>query len=102
MRIPVGVPREVMYIFPNIIMVSKSTLLHVRLPFSWFLLPVYMMALTFAPSIDLKNAALVFVMLHIFLYTASNGFNSYYDRDKESIGGLRNPPPVTSDLLYRN
>ncbi len=79
---------------------STSTLLHVRLPFSWFLLPVYMMALVFAPAIDLKNAVVVFVVLHVFLFTASNGFNSYYDRDTDSIGGLRNPPPVTPDLLW--
>jgi 4-hydroxybenzoate polyprenyltransferase len=81
-------------------MPSRSTLLHVRLPFSWYLLPVYMMALAFAPVIDLKNAVIIFIVMHIFLYTASNGFNSYYDRDTESIGGLRNPPPVTNDLLW--
>jgi 4-hydroxybenzoate polyprenyltransferase len=81
-------------------MISASTLLHVRLPFSWFLLPVYMMALAFSPSIDLKNAVIVFIVLHVFLFTASNGFNSYYDRDIDSIGGLRTPPPVTRDLLW--
>jgi 4-hydroxybenzoate polyprenyltransferase len=81
-------------------MISRSTLLHIRLPFSWFLLPVFMMAFVVAPSIDPLNAAVVFIVLHIFLYTASNGFNSFYDRDEESIGGLRNPPPVTSDLLW--
>jgi 1,4-dihydroxy-2-naphthoate octaprenyltransferase len=39
-------------------------------------------------------------VLHFLLYTASNGFNSYYDRDAESIGALRRPPVVTPDLLW--
>jgi 4-hydroxybenzoate polyprenyltransferase len=81
-------------------MISNSTLLHVRLPFSWFLLPIYMMGLVFAPSVDPKNAIIVFIVLHVFLFTASNGFNSYYDRDEYSIGGLRSPPQVTKDLLW--
>jgi 1,4-dihydroxy-2-naphthoate octaprenyltransferase len=81
-------------------MISKSTLLHVRLPFSWFLMPVYMMSMVIAPSINWLNAIIVFIVMHIFLYTASNGINSYYDRDEESIGGLRTPPPVTNDLLW--
>jgi 4-hydroxybenzoate polyprenyltransferase len=81
-------------------MISTSTLLHVRLPFSWFLLPVYMLGLVFAPPIDPKNAIVVFISLHLFLFTASNGFNSYFDRDVESIGALKNPPPVTRDLLW--
>jgi 4-hydroxybenzoate polyprenyltransferase len=81
-------------------MISVSTLLHIRLPFSWFLLPIYMLGLVFAPTIDAKNALIVFSVLHIFLFTASNGFNSYYDRDEHSIGGLRRPPQVTKDLLW--
>jgi 4-hydroxybenzoate polyprenyltransferase len=81
-------------------MISRSALLHVRLPFSWFLLPVFMLALTIVPDVNWYRAAVVFVVLHFFLYAASNGFNSYYDRDEGSIGGLRNPPPVTRDLLW--
>jgi len=81
-------------------MISRSTLLHIRLPFSWFLLPVYMMALVAVPVVNGHHALIVFIVLHIFLFTASNGFNSFYDRDTESIGGLRVPPPVTPDLLW--
>ena len=35
----------------------------------------------------------------MFLYPSSNGYNSYYDKDEESIGGLKRPPKVTKDLL---
>lgn len=42
----------------------------------------------------------VLIALHLFLYPASNGYNSYFDKDEKSIGGLRNPPPVTKGLYY--
>lgn len=45
-------------------------------------------------------AVLVFISIHLFLYPASNGFNSYYDKDEKAIGGLENPPPVSKELLY--
>jgi 1,4-dihydroxy-2-naphthoate octaprenyltransferase len=34
------------------------------------------------------------------LYPASNGYNSYFDKDEKSIGGLQNPPPVNKGLYY--
>jgi len=34
------------------------------------------------------------------LYPASNGYNSYFDKDEKSIGGLKNPPPVNTSLYY--
>ncbi|MBC8083829.1 MAG: UbiA prenyltransferase family protein [Hymenobacter sp.] len=42
----------------------------------------------------------VFVVLHLLAYPASNGYNSYYDRDEGSIGGLKRPPQVTPELLH--
>jgi 1,4-dihydroxy-2-naphthoate octaprenyltransferase len=43
---------------------------------------------------------LVFIALHFFLYPASNGYNSYFDKDEDSIGGLEKPPPVSKELYY--
>jgi 1,4-dihydroxy-2-naphthoate octaprenyltransferase len=40
------------------------------------------------------------VIVHFFLYPASNGYNSYFDKDERSIGGLKNPPPVKQGLYY--
>jgi len=34
------------------------------------------------------------------LFPASNGYNSYFDKDEKSIGGLKNPPPVNIGLYY--
>ena len=46
------------------------------------------------------RAVSVFVVLHLLAYPASNGYNSYYDRDEGSIGGLRQPPKVSRELLH--
>jgi 4-hydroxybenzoate polyprenyltransferase len=81
-------------------MITRSTLSHLRFPFSFFLLPVYLLALSSAVNIDLSNAFFIFIALHLFLYPAANGFNSYYDRDTQSIGALKHPPAVTPDLLW--
>ena len=78
---------------------TKSTLLHLRIPFSIFLAPVFFFALSQVPSADPLEAILLFVALHVFLYPASNGYNSFYDRDEGAIGGLASPPKIEPDLL---
>ena len=80
-------------------MFKSSTWQHLRIPFSFFLLPVYLFALSVSPQIAIKEAVFVFITLHIFIYPASNGFNSYYDKDEKSIGGVKNPKKVTKELL---
>ena len=79
---------------------TKSTWLHLRIPFSFFLLPVFLFALCSAPEVKWPNAISMFFILHFFLYPASNGYNSYFDKDQDSIGGLKNPPPVSRDLYF--
>lgn len=81
-------------------MISSSSLLHLRIPFSFFLLPVFLFALCVAPDINRQAALSMFVILHFLLYPASNGYNSYFDKDRHSIGGLKNPPKVTGDLYF--
>lgn len=79
---------------------KKSTLLHLRIPFSFFLLPVFLLAGAIASKTDLMSAALCFVSLHFFIYPASNGYNSYFDKDEGSIGGLKEPPSVSLELYW--
>jgi len=81
-------------------MFKKSTWLHLRIPFSYFLLPVYLFALAVSVNINPTRMFIVFVSLHVFLYPASNGFNSYFDKDEGSIGGLKRPPKVSLGLYY--
>src|SRR6187402_1161428 len=81
-------------------MFSRSAWLHLRIPFSFFLMPVYLFALSISPNFGESRLLWSFIIIHLFLYPASNGFNSYFDKDEKSIGGLKNPPPVTKGLYY--
>jgi 1,4-dihydroxy-2-naphthoate octaprenyltransferase len=81
-------------------MLKESTILHLRFPFSLFLMPIFFFALSQSMTLDTTNMILSYVILHLFVYPASNGFNSYYDKDEESIGALEKPPPVSEELLF--
>jgi 1,4-dihydroxy-2-naphthoate octaprenyltransferase len=63
-------------------------------------MPVYVFALGISPNLGESRLLWSFVIIHLFLYPASNGYNSYFDKDEKSIGGLKNPPPVTRGLYY--
>lgn len=78
----------------------RSTLLHLRIPFSYFLLPIFLFAVAVSPNLILHRLTWILVILHLMIYPASNGYNSYFDKDEGSIGGLRNPPPVSSQLYW--
>lgn len=77
----------------------RSVLLHLRLPFSLFLLPIFLFALSQAPAINNQKAILVFFILHLFIYPASNAYNSYFDKDEGSIALLKTPPQVNKSLI---
>ncbi len=77
---------------------DKSTLKHLRLPFSFFLMPVFLFALSQADTVNWQTTIIAFVILHLFIFPSSNGYNSYEDRDETSIGGLKYPPKVTRNL----
>jgi len=81
-------------------MFSRSSWLHLRIPFSFFLLPVFLFSLAVSPNLDFQRILWVLIIVHLLLYPASNGYNSYFDKDENSIGGLRNPPPVRRGLYH--
>lgn len=81
-------------------MITSSSLKHLRIPFSLFLMPVFLFALALTPNHNGGRLLLVFLALHLFLYPSSNGYNSFFDKDEESIGGLKHPPKVTQDLYW--
>src|SRR5437868_593704 len=80
-------------------MFSKNNLLLLRFPFSFLLLPVFLFALVFSKQPDIERTILIFLILHFFIYPASNAYNSYMDRDTESIGTLKNPPEPGARLF---
>jgi 1,4-dihydroxy-2-naphthoate octaprenyltransferase len=79
---------------------DRDTILHLRIPFSFFLLPVFCFGISQASVVHLSDTVIVFVALHLFIYPASNIYNSFMDKDTGSIGGLKNPPAVTMKLYY--
>jgi len=78
----------------------RSTIQLLRFPFSIFLMPVFWFAVSQVVYKSWPKIILVFVILHLLVYPASNGYNSYMDRDETSIGGLKNPARPTKQLFY--
>jgi len=80
-------------------MIHRSTIQLLRFHFSLFLMPVYWFALSQVVRPDPARALLIFFIIHFLIYPSSNGFNSYMDRDTESIGGVKTPLQPTRQLL---
>lgn len=59
-----------------------------------------MLALSQAAVINTGGLLLSFIIIHLMVYPASNGYNSYIDRDESAIGGLERPPLPTKALFY--
>lgn len=78
----------------------RTIWLHLRVPFSFFLLPIFWFALSQSARPDWARAVAVLLIVHLLLYPASNAYNSYFDKDEDSIGGLEKPPPVTTALYW--
>lgn len=80
--------------------IARSTIQLLRFHFSFFLLPVFLFACSQVKNIQLGTMLLVFLILHLLVYPASNGYNSYMDRDTGPIGGIKNPLQPTRQLFY--
>lgn len=79
---------------------SKDVFLHLRFPFSIFLLPIFIFAISQVNKVYFQEAVLIFIVLHLFIYPASNAYNSYMDQDVGSIGGLKTPPHAGLNVYY--
>lgn len=80
-------------------MLQRSTIQLLRFHFSFFLMPVYFFALSQLPKPAWGRAVLIFFVFHLLVYPASNGYNSFMDKDEGSIGGIRNPLQPTRQLF---
>jgi UbiA prenyltransferase family len=78
----------------------RHLLLHLRLPFSVFLMPVFWFALSQTHAQDYTYIYVLFGVLHLLVYPSSNGYNSYMDNDTGSIGGIKNPPIVPKSMFF--
>jgi 4-hydroxybenzoate polyprenyltransferase len=77
-----------------------STWQHLRFPFSIFLAPVFLFAWSENSDATSLRVLSCFLLLHLGLYPASNGINSYYDQDEGPIGGLEKPIRPGLELLW--
>jgi 1,4-dihydroxy-2-naphthoate octaprenyltransferase len=81
---------------------------HLRLHFSLLLMPVFLFALSQVRLHPLDDSdytlyftsILVFIVLHLLVYPASNIYNGFNDKDIGSVGGLKNPPPSNKKMLW--
>lgn len=80
--------------------IKKTTIQLLRIPFSVFLLPVFLFGLSQPLQTNWGNAFLLFFILHLLVYPASNGYNSFIDRDQSPIGGLEHPPLPERELYF--
>lgn len=81
-------------------MINSNHIRLLRLPFSFLLLPVFLFALSETTTASFADVAILFVVLHLFIYPASNAYNSYIDQDDGPIGGLENPPKADKTVFY--
>jgi 1,4-dihydroxy-2-naphthoate polyprenyltransferase len=80
--------------------IERSTIQLLRFHFSFFLMPVFLFALSETATVNTLHSIMVFIILHVLVYPASNGYNSYMDRDEGSIGGIAKPMVPTKQLFW--
>jgi 1,4-dihydroxy-2-naphthoate octaprenyltransferase len=73
---------------------------HLRFPFSWFLLPAFLMGWLMVPDADTERVWQLGLVLHLLVYPSSNAFNSWQDRDEGPIGGMERPPQAPDSLRW--
>ncbi|MBC7450424.1 MAG: prenyltransferase, partial [Cytophagales bacterium] len=84
-----------------LVLFDKDTIKLLRIPFGFFLMPLFLLALSQSMQLfSIWNVVCSFLIIHLLVYPASNGYNSYIDKDEESIGGIEKPPMPTKNLFY--
>ena len=72
----------------------RSIIQHLRFPFSFLLLPVFLMAVVMSfpfSKFNWEDTLLLFTILHLLVYPSSNAYNSLQDKDEGSIGLIKKP-----------
>jgi len=85
---------------------TKTAWQHLRLRFSFLLMPVFLLSvciINIQQISFLSNhfyfVAIAFVVWHLFIYPASNAYNSFQDRDEGSIGDIEIPLKVDNSVF---
>jgi 4-hydroxybenzoate polyprenyltransferase len=77
----------------------RGLLIHLRLHFQLLLAPIFLWGFILVGGRIDARFVVAFVAIHVCLYGGTTAYNSYYDRDEGPVGGLKQPPPVTPELL---
>lgn len=71
--------------------------LHLRLHYQLFILSGgYLLGGLMAEQMDTSQFWYQFLNVHILLFGGATAFNSFWDKDEGPIGGLKNPPKMTT------
>jgi len=71
-----------------------SVFLHLRFLHAYFLMPVYLFALVISPNFTERQLLWSFVIIHLLLYPASNGYNRFFSQYTNAVDALKNPPAL--------
>ncbi len=70
-------------------------ILHLRWHYQLFILSGgYLLGGYLSSSLEWSSFLLQFLNVHLLLFGGATAYNSYWDKDKGPVGGLRNPPPM--------
>lgn len=70
-------------------------ILHLRWHYQLFILSGgFLLGGFLNPDLDFNTFIFQFCNVHLLLFGGATAYNSYWDKDKGPIGGLRNPPPM--------
>jgi len=81
----------------------RSVIQHLRFPFSYLLMPVFLLSYVSVfhfTEINNFHVFLLFIILHLLVYPSSNAYNSVQDRDESSIGLIKEPLPIHKSLEW--
>jgi 4-hydroxybenzoate polyprenyltransferase len=79
--------------------VLLDLVVHLRLPFQLALSSVFLWGVFVASGDFGPRTLLAWAAFTIGLSGGATAFNSFYDRDRGPVGGLKHPPPVSGALL---
>jgi 4-hydroxybenzoate polyprenyltransferase len=81
-------------------MLAHPLLQHLRIAVSFFLLPTFLFALSQCGTVHWQYAAVLFVVLHLFVYPSSHLYNNYHDNDTGAVSGLESPIAKSQAMLH--
>ena len=73
---------------------------HLRLQFQFILAPIFLLGYELTDAPPTLPFLFLFLLIHVGLYGGATAYNSYYDRDKGPIGGMKQPLAVDAAELY--